>query len=309
MSLLAEKYKKLDEDSLWVLYIIESNLKNYEYVPVRIIAKKTRFPPKKLDAILGFLNSEKLIRRRVGYEVGYTLTIMGLDMLAINALVKKGVLEALGDKIGVGKESDIYEALTPEGERVALKLHRVGRRSFRRTVILRPYVLERETKDWLSESKLSAQREYRALEELSKLTDYVPKPIGYNRHAVVTSFIDGVELYRVGSLSDPEDVLSKIISVVDTAFNEVGIVHGDLSEYNIIIEYPEEKPSLIDWPQYFYRDHPAAIKMLERDVYYVVRYFNKKYRTKIDWKHVVNTILAKHKQSPSIKGEKMHGAK
>lgn len=292
MSQLAEKYRMLDEDSLWVLSVIEQNLRKYEYVPVRVIARKTRFPPKKLDAILSFLNRNKMIRRRLGYEVGYTLTFLGLDMLAINALVKRGVLEALGEKIGVGKESDIYEAMTPEGTRVALKLHRVGRRSFKRTTLLRPYILERETRDWLAESKLSAQREFRALEELVQHTEYVPQPVAYNRHAVVTSFIDGVELYRVKYLENPAMVLEKIITVISIAYSRVGIVHGDLSEYNIIIEFPEEKPNLIDWPQYLYKDHPSSLKILERDVYYVVRYFNKKYGTNVDWKKVVNDIVA-----------------
>ena len=300
VSFLAELYRSLDEDSLWVLMVIEQGLKEHEYVPVRIISRRSKIPPKRLDQILSFLNERKLIKRRTGYEVGYTLTFLGMDMLAINALVKKGVIEALGDRVGVGKESYIYEALTPEGSRVALKLHRVGRRSFKKTALLRPYILERDTKDWLSESKLSAQREFRALEELSRYTQNVPRPIGYNRHAVVTSFIDGLELYKVNSLTDPLNVLESIVSVVDVAFNRVGIVHGDLSEYNIIIEYPEERPLIIDWPQYFYREHPSAIDMLKRDVYYVVRYFNKKFKTQVEWRSVVDKIISGSSKTPKL---------
>lgn len=35
-------------------------------------------------------------------------------------------------QIGVGKESDIFEVTNEEGEVMALKLHRLGRTSFRR---------------------------------------------------------------------------------------------------------------------------------------------------------------------------------
>jgi RIO kinase 2 len=37
----------------------------------------------------------------------------------------------VGRQIGVGKESDIFEVTNEEGEVFALKLHRLGRTSFR----------------------------------------------------------------------------------------------------------------------------------------------------------------------------------
>ena len=288
-------YRSLDSEALRVLYAIEQGMKRHEYVPVDYIAKATKIPPKRLDTILSFLNSKKIIRRRVGYTVGYKLVFLGLDMLAIDNLVKRGVLAAIGEKIGVGKESDIYEALNPAQERLALKLHRIGRTSFKKTKRVRPYVFERESPDWLSESKLSAQREFRALQELSTHTKYVPKPVAHNRHAVVTEFIEGIELYRVKSLENPGEVLEGIIEVIKVAYNEVGIVHGDLSEYNILVSYPEEKPIVIDWPQYLYRDYPQAVEALKRDVYYVVRYFNKRFSLNVDWKSVIDEILSEER--------------
>ncbi len=288
---IGELYKMLDEDCFKVLYSIEYYTGRYEYVPVKLIYKKTRIPPKKLDAILSFLNSLKVIKRRLGYEVGYSLTYKALDLIAIKSLVERGVLEAIGDKIGVGKESDIYEALGPGGVRLALKLHRLGRTSFKQTLRLRPYVLERESTLWIEESKLSAQREYRALRELSSYTQYVPKPIAYSRHAVVTDFIEGIELYKVRSLNDPDSVLEKIIEVIRIAYKKVGIVHGDLSEYNIIVSFPEETPKVIDWPQYLYSEHPSAREILKRDIMYVVRYFNKKFKLNVDWESIYKDVI------------------
>ena len=288
---LGELYKMLDENCFKVLYSIEYYTGKYEYVPVRLICKKTKIPPKKLDAILGFLNSLKIIKRRLGYEVGYSLTYKALDLIAIKSLVERGVLEAIGEKIGVGKESDIYEALGPGGVRLALKLHRLGRTSFKQTLRLRPYVLEKESTLWIEEAKLSAQREYKALHELSMYTKYVPKPIAYSRHAVVTDFIEGIELYKIRSLSDPNSVLEKVIEVVKIAYKKVGIVHGDLSEYNIIVSFPEENPKVIDWPQYLYSEHPSALEILKRDVMYVVRYFNKRFGLNVNWEEIYSDII------------------
>jgi RIO kinase 2 len=290
---LAEIYNTIPEEGFRILFIIEGALTKYEYVPVGYIASKTRYPPKKLDLLLGLLNSKKLVQRRIGRDVGYKLTFKGLDVIAIYSLVRRGVIKAIGDKIRVGKESDIYEALGPGDVRYALKLHRVGRTSFKRTVLLRPYVLEKESPNWLQESKLSAQREYRILGELIKHTSYVPKPIAYSRHCVVTEFIEGIELYKVRAISDPLSFMKKVLQVVDIAYNNVGIVHGDLSEYNILVRYPDEEPVIIDWPQYVYKEHPSSKQLLERDVYYVVRYFNRRFGIKEDWRKYFERIINK----------------
>ena len=49
---------------------------------------------------------------------------------------------AFGKSLGVGKESDVYDALAPSEKRVALKFHRLGRTSFKKTKIKRNYTSE-----------------------------------------------------------------------------------------------------------------------------------------------------------------------
>lgn len=46
-------------------------------------------------------------------------------------MVKRGNIAAVGQKMGVGKESDIYIVSNDKGELLILKLHRLGRVSFR----------------------------------------------------------------------------------------------------------------------------------------------------------------------------------
>lgn len=288
---LGEIYRGLDDEDKKILFTIESELSRYLYVPVRVILSKTKIPPKRLNERLENLVKNRVLARRLGAEVGYTLTMLGLDVLALDSLVSKGCIQALGEKVNVGKEADIYEALSPAGHRLALKFYRVGRTSFRQTTRLRPYVTERDIHSWLDESILSAQREYKALVELSRLTEYVPKPVGYSRHAVVIEYIEGVELYRVNALRNPMLFLEGIIDVIKIAYKEVGIVHGDLSEYNILVAYPEEKPIVIDWPQYTYRDHPSSMNLLRRDVRYVLRYFSRKFGLKLEEGDILKEIV------------------
>ncbi len=290
--LLALTYKKLVDRDFKVLRAIESLMPRYEYVPVEVLERRLRMPSTHVNASLQKLNRLKLVRRMTGDYVGYRLTYMGLDVLALKALVDRGVLAALGDKLGVGKESDVYSGLTPANERVIVKFHRVGRTSFQHVVKHRAYAVDKPRFSWMYFAKLAGEREYRALDELYRVGALVPRPLAYNRHAVVTEFIEGVELYEYEDPQDPESMLHKILDTLRKAYLEVGIVHGDLSEYNVMvtIRNDEEVPLIIDWPQYVEKLHPSAPQLLERDVYYIVRFFRKKYGVEMDYEKALKYV-------------------
>jgi len=73
------------------------------------------------------------------------------------------VLEAFGKPLGVGKEADVYDALTPTGQRVAVKFHRLGRTSFKQTKRKRGYVINAYSPDYHHRSQIAAKKEYEAL--------------------------------------------------------------------------------------------------------------------------------------------------
>ncbi|RLE74689.1 MAG: serine/threonine protein kinase, partial [Thermoprotei archaeon] len=68
------------------------------------------------------------------------------------------------------------------------------------------------------------------------------------------------------------------------AYN-VGIVHGDLSEYNIIVTR-EENCYVFDWPQWVDVHHPSALMLLRRDIVNITKFFRRKYRVKVDLNEV-----------------------
>lgn len=269
-------FRQLEAEDLRVLAVIEINLSRHRFVPERDILKLSGFPEKEIRYRLERLIEFGLTYRWVGSYVGYMLSIAGYDCLALNALVKAGVLESLGKPLGVGKESDIYDALTQSGERVAVKFHRLGRTSFRQTRRLRGYAVERRHITWLYQSRLAAEREIEALRLVYPCGVSAPKPIAQNRHVVVMGMIEGDCLFCVNNLPDPETTLNKIIENVRLAYVNAGVVHGDLSEYNVVIT-PGWHILIIDWPQYVKVYHPSAEMLLKRDVSNILKFFGRKY--------------------------------
>lgn len=283
-------YKQLVDRDFKILNIIERFIGRFEYVPLELIEKYSGIPETQLFLSLSKLHRLGLVKR-ASFENrrAFRLTYLGLDMIALKSLVNKNILEAIGDRIGVGKESDIYSGLAPGGRNVIVKFLRIGRTSFRRTRISRSWVTDSKH-TWFHQSKIAAEREYIALKEINRVGGSVPYPFGYNRHVVVIEYVNGIELYRKPKLKDPVKVLNTILYTLRKAYVDIGIIHGDLSEYNIIVDVENDKPFIIDWPQYVYRDHPSADALLERDVKYITRFFTKNYSVDIDLNNVLKYV-------------------
>ncbi|MCE4625610.1 MAG: serine/threonine protein kinase [Desulfurococcales archaeon] len=284
-------YLKLEPLDVKVLRVIEKGLSKYEFVPLEYIERRIRASPTRVNRSLDKLNELKLIRRYVGHTTGYTLTYMGLDILALSALVAREVISRLGDTIGVGKEGRIYLAESPAGDLVVVKFHREGRRSFQHIRKLRSYAMQVPRKSWFRVAKLVGEREFKVLAALKDEGAKVPNPIAWNRHAVVQEFIPGVELYRVRDLSvdEAEKILNDIIDTLAIAYQRVGVVHGDLSEYNVLVTEDIEA-YIIDWPQFVYKDEPGADELLLRDVRYIANFFKRKYRIQVDIGEILKRV-------------------
>jgi len=268
-------YRKLEPEDLQILQAIELQMKRYEYVPENVIPKFANLPLQEVAYRLQGLNKKCLITCRRGAYRGYSLTTAGYDTLAINALVKANILEAFGKQLGVGKEADVYEALTPTGQQVAVKFHRLGRTSFKQTKRKRGYATRYTySPDWHHQSQIAAKKEYKALKILYPKGMAVPEPIKQNRHVLVMGMIEGAELFHCPELPKPQAVLKEILVNIRKAYQEAGIIHADLSPYNIILQ-PNQHILIIDWPQYVTIKHPNAQQLLERDVQNVLKYFRK----------------------------------
>ncbi|MEM3142360.1 MAG: RIO1 family regulatory kinase/ATPase [Zestosphaera sp.] len=272
---LALIYKRLSSESFKILATLNSLSLKHEYVPLEEIERTTRLPPSRIDKSLRELMDVKAVAKHKTTQ-SFRLTYLGLDLVALKKLSDSGVLGYLGTRVGGGKESEIYIAKTPTEKIVAVKFYKIGRISFQKIKRVRAYASE-ESK-WFMHSRNAASREYDVLSKLCNYTSFVPRAYAHVEHAVVMDYVSGIELYRYKTALMPESIFTSIMMTLRSAYLHLGIVHGDLSEYNILVSVDEgEKPYVIDWPQYVYRDDPRAEELLSRDVSYMVKFFKESY--------------------------------
>ena len=273
----AQALTQLESYDLRILQSIELGMMQHEYVPFGEVARLSGLNDNEMEYRLRNLDRLDLIYRQKEPYLGYIMNYTAYDCLALNALVKAGTLEALGPSVGIGKEADVYEALTPTKRKVAVKFHRLGRTSFRDTRRKRDYIADRRHISWLYQSRLAAENEFRALKAMYEAGVAVPEPIDQNRHAVAMEYLEAVQLSDVVELDEPLELLQDILENVRKAY-KAGVIHTDLSEYNVMVN-PEGRVWLIDWPQYTASSHPNAEEILSRDVRNVAYYFQRKFGT------------------------------
>ncbi len=291
-------YQELEPEDFKVLRAVEVESKFYRYVPIERIVARCGLPPEEVSYRLSRLNRLELIVRRVGAYTGFMLNMHGYDCLAIRSLVLRGVISAISNRrINVGKEADIFEGLTPKNERVSVKFNRLGRISFRHTKRYRDYSADKPRVSWLLESTRAAKKEYNALRILSFEGVSVPRPIARDRHVLVMEFIEGVDLYNCHKLPNPEKTLREILENVKKAYS-IGIIHGDLSEYNVIVK-PDLSICIIDWPQYVRVTHPMADFYLKRDLENVLRFFKKRFNVDVTLGEALAYVKSLKNLSPS----------
>ena len=269
---VADIFINLKEREFRVLATIEQGMRNHEYVPIKLICALSGYAEPHVTKILRNIHYQKLIIK--GKPDEYVLLKGGYDALALRALVKQDILDAIGEKIGVGKESDVYDGIALGERQVAIKFHRLGRTSFQHTRRLRGYAGKRLHVSSFYEARLAAEREHRALKTLHMKGISVPEPIGQNRHVIVMEFLEGKVLQTLKDLPAPAEIFTDGNEEYCRSILEGGLNHGDFSEYNIIIQ-KDYIPWIFDWPQSMDITHPNAESMILRDIEQVEAYFIK----------------------------------
>jgi RIO kinase 2 len=224
---------------------------------------------------------------------GYRLTYGGLDYLAMNTHRKSDALYSLGNQIGVGKESDIYVCASQSDRQLVLKLHRLGRISFRTVKANRDYLRGRNAGSWMYLSTLAAQKEHAFMKILHREGFPVPEPVAWSRHTIVMEFIDAFPMRMVDSVPDPGKLYAELMAMIVQLASR-GLIHGDYNEFNILLkesttdgtpvddDTPPENiimtPILIDFPQTLSTNHANAEYYFDRDVECIKRYFGRKFK-------------------------------
>ena len=122
-----------------------------------------------------------------------------------------------------------------------------------------------------------AQKEFRNLKEASEAKVRVPRPIAVKSNVLVMEFI-GKDGQSAPSLKEqppanPERIYHVLITYLKRLYQKAKIVHGDLSEYNIMMW--KGRPVIFDMSQAVSVQHPLANFMLRRDIANVNRFFSR----------------------------------
>ncbi|XP_075582395.1 serine/threonine-protein kinase RIO2 isoform X2 [Pelecanus crispus] len=260
----------------WLPSEVEMGMKNHEIVPASLIASIASLKHGGCNKILRELVKHKLLAyERTKTFQGYRLTNAGYDYLALKTLSSRQVINSVGNQMGVGKESDIYIVANEEGQQFALKLHRLGRTSFRSLKNKRDYHKHRHKMSWLYLSRLAAMKEFAYMKALYDRKFPVPKPVDYNRHAVIMELINGYPLCQVHQMEDPASVYSELMDLIVKLANH-GLIHGDFNEFNLILDN-DDRVTMIDFPQMISTSHANAEWYFDRDVNCVKEFFKKRF--------------------------------
>ena len=266
----------IEKDAWRVLVSVEMGMKNHELVPVELVNAISGLKHGGAFKLIRELLKHKLVHHENQKYDGYRLTPLGYDFLAIKAFVNRGAIVGVGRRIGVGKESDIFEVVTEEGETLALKLHRLGRTSFRAVKAKRDYIKSTTTHtNWLYLSRLAALKEHAFMKALGENGLPVPRAVDVNRHAVLMSLVDGAPLTRRYRLSDPGKVYAQCVAQL-TRLAQCGLVHCDFNEFNIMCD-DNNDITVIDFPQMVSTNHPNAEDLFARDLKCLHKFFLRRY--------------------------------
>lgn len=293
MKLDPKQIRYLTPEDWRVLTAVEQGSRNHLVVPTTLIVTLTNARGgSQISKSISSLAKSNLISKvkNASYD-GYRLTYGGLDYLALHAHLKAGTVFSIGNQIGVGKESDIYVVASPGGRRLVLKIHRLGRISFRTVKNNREYLRKGGSGSWMYMSTLAARKEWTFMRALRESGFAVPEPVGWNRHTVVMELIDAFPLRQISTVPRPEELYARLIAII-LRLAKHGLIHADFNEFNLLVEETEAPstdneedqlpdlaltPILIDFPQTLSISHPNAEAYFNRDVQCIKTFFERRF--------------------------------
>lgn len=213
---------------------------------------------------------------RVIEEVFDRLTLQG-----ILRFFKRGTIDKLHGVVKAGKEARVYYAIHKDGRELAVKIYYTHTAEFRKGMMR--YIqgdprFKRVRKNHRAIVYTWNQKEFSNLKLCEEAGINSPRPIEFYRNILVMTFIgeDGIPapLLREYTPEDPTKFYHTVLQEMQTLWQKAGLAHGDLSEYNIMVDY--EEPVIFDVSQAMLTFHPLADKLIERDIQNINYFFQRK---------------------------------
>ncbi len=205
-------------------------------------------------------------------------------------LITKGYFEGLESPISIGKESNVFSALTPK-KRLIVKIFRLETADFNR---MYEYIQTDPRFVGLKKQRRKivfawCQREYRNLLKIREAGVPAPLPIAFKNNVLVEEFIgtqDPAPKLKDQYPKKPEQFFDLIIKNIRRLYQN-NLTHGDLSAFNILNH--KEKPVFIDFSHTTTKNNPRFKELFERDLKTIINYFKKK-DLKVTYESAFKTI-------------------
>lgn len=195
---------------------------------------------------------------------------------AVRMLAQKGYIDHLEFVISTGKEAHVFRAMDPAGNYRAVKIYKVKTTNFNKMI---EYLEgdERFTDVKKNRREIINQwtkKEYKNLEKMNTAGIRTPLPIAFKGNVLVMEFIgtNGEPSHPLQEqpMKDVKKLHERVVMFMASLIGKAGLVHADLSEYNIL--NCEEEPVLIDCAQAVLLSHPKAKRFFERDIKNMSKY-------------------------------------
>ncbi len=212
--------------------------------------------------------------------------------LTLFKLISQGHFEGLQSPISVGKEGNIFSALTKGEKKVIVKIYRLETCDFKR---MYNYIRDDPRFANLNNKRRDViftwcQREYRNLLRAREANISAPLPIAFLNNVLVIEFIGNGDV--APKLKDliPNNRKKFFEMITDDIrkLYKAGFVHADLSQFNILNH--KEVPVIIDWSHCTPLRNPNSKELLERDIRNICNFF-KKIGLKVSEEKVLGKII------------------
>jgi len=199
-------------------------------------------------------------------------------LMTIYDFLNKGTIAEIFGVVKAGKEARIYWGKDSKQKELALKIYLTVSAEFKRGML--PYIqgdprFAHVRMDTRSLVYAWAQKEFKNLQRAYEVGVRVPKPIAVSKNVLIMEFIgeegESAPLMKETALEKPREIYRKLLMYVKKLYQEAELVHGDLSEYNVMIW--KNEPVVFDVSQAVPLEHPMANRFLQRDLENLYRYF------------------------------------
>lgn len=230
------------------------------------------------SALSRLLNSDEF---KFTENFGRKTQSLVFDSRTIKALYEflvKYKIDYVDYPISSGKESVVFKAQL-KGRPIALKIYKMSTLKFQN---IRIYIDGdyRFAKERISRSKFVyvwARKEFSNLQSLTEAGVRCPVPIAFHKNLLAMSFIGTKQRAAPqirDAVFDASAVYREVSKMMRNTYQKAGIVHADLSEYNIL--YYRKRSYFIDVAQGVTVQHPSADIFLKRDISNITQFFIKK---------------------------------